>query len=210
MIGFSRGVVSPVWLKTLRLSQAFLGGCTHCTPLVTPWGGECWRLYAFSQFYKARPRAESLEWCLELSLCIFLIPIIRLAFCMCSQAIYKVHSLELIHSFVVHWSMSKGPALHIWWWRFGWVRCRAVGAPMGQLGRAWKQHVPRGIWGVSLMEFVKHLVGSTAPGWVLKLGCYALSFSQPLSYADHVSVLVWVRKKWASWAIPCTCRAARY
>lgn len=62
--------------------------------------------------------------------------------------------------------------------------CRSVGG-------SWRWGVLSGLWGVFLMEFVRHL-GSVAIWWVVSPDCYSPGFCQLLSCANHLSI-------WSGW-----------
>ena len=127
MTGFGRKIVSPVWLRILRLSME-----SPTLHLLFPLGSELLKLCAFSQFYKARPDAWEPRICFPWGWCpngAFL------------QSCSQVDFLHMLTShlqklaFIIHRRMLREPAVRVVGERIRASEAhRASRASMGQLG----------------------------------------------------------------------------
>lgn len=196
--GFRRKIVSPVWLRLLRLSME-----SPALHLLFPLGSELLKLCAFSEFWKARPGAWEPPICSPWGWC---------PNCALFQSCSQVDFMHVLTSplqklaFIIHQRMLREPAVWVVGKRIRVSEADSFKGIHGPAGGTCKQGVPSGLWGIFLMEFV---IGLKVL-WVLCLGYCAPSFSQSLGGADHLSVLVWVRKKGASWAVSHIAREARH
>lgn len=84
-------------------------------------------------------------------------------------------------------------------WQGVWMRhLEHWGCP--SVEEVYSQSVISGGWAGFLMGFMKRVVESVFLWWILSPACFASSFFQPFSCADHLSILGGTTKKWAFWS----------
>ena len=164
-------------------------GCTHSTPTPPSWvilkivcillilqsQVECWEpLFCFP--WRSAVKCSSLR---AFSQCCRAV----LAFCVCFQAICKGSYSQSMQAYAESWPYECGWGM----WN--------TGDAYGPVGGVYRQGIKSSLWMGFLMESAMWWVESAALWWVPSPSCCAPSFSQPLSHANHLSVLGWVKKK---------------
>lgn len=106
---------------------------------------------------------------------------------MCFQVIYK--DLNAVHEGMCR-DLAKGGEWGMW----------STESTLGWVGGICRWGIPSNLFVGFLMEVVKWLVESIALCWISSPGFCTPSLFQPLSCADHLSILGQERKKRVSWA----------
>lgn len=106
---------------------------------------------------------------------------------MCFQVIYK--DLNAVHECMCR-DLAKGGEWGMW----------STESTLGWVGGICRWGIPSNLFVGFLMEVVKWLVESVALCWISSPGFCTPSLFQPLSCADHLSILGQERKKRVSWA----------